>query len=369
MKLVTKPRSRSILLPEGKITVLRHVFECPRCRRSHALLDAELGLKAHGNHSLGVRQLIAWKGASMSFAEVSADLLHCHGLEVSAAEAARTAHDEGRRIAEVQGQKEERWSEPIKSDRRVFPPERQCQRLVLEADGTVVLTRPGEEHKTLWVGRAFGLEQRGKDSGGRPLLTESRYAAGAGTLDEFKASIDALANRMGARSAQAIAAVADGAPGLWRMLEEALPGAVLIQDYWHVNEHLWGLAKSLHGDGDAAKEEAKRWGEMLYDGRVKEIIEELEYRAKKARGEKRDRLLRERGYLEAGRERMDYPRYRREGWPIGSGAVEGACKHLVKERFAKTGARWKRDELGDVLALRLAKFNDEWDQYWMQEAA
>ena len=74
-------------------------------------------------------------------------------------------------------------------------------------------------------------------------------------------------------------------------------------------------------------------------------------------------------YFETGQARMDYPRYRREGWPIGSGAVEGTCKHLVKERFNVTGAQWLRDNIQNVLALRLAAFNDEWDFFWKEGKA
>ena len=58
---------------------------------------------------------------------------------------------------------------------------------------------------------------------------------------------------------------------------------------------------------------------------------------------------------------MDYPRYRGDGWPIGSGAVEGTCKHLVKERDNVTGARWRRDNIPFVLALRLSIFNEKWE--------
>ena len=61
---------------------------------------------------------------------------------------------------------------------------------------------------------------------------------------------------------------------------------------------------------------------------------------------------------------MDYARYEKQGWPIGSGAVEGTCKHLVKTRFGVTGARWRRKNIGKILALRLALFNNEWDKYW-----
>lgn len=61
---------------------------------------------------------------------------------------------------------------------------------------------------------------------------------------------------------------------------------------------------------------------------------------------------------------MDYARYCREGWPIGSGAIEGTCKHLVKERFGVTGARWKRERIRDVLALRLSMYNERWGEDW-----
>ena len=66
---------------------------------------------------------------------------------------------------------------------------------------------------------------------------------------------------------------------------------------------------------------------------------------------------------------MDYARYEREGWPIGSGAIEGTCKHLVKERFCITGAQWRRKSIPFMLALRLSIFNEEWDSIWQHEEA
>jgi hypothetical protein len=62
---------------------------------------------------------------------------------------------------------------------------------------------------------------------------------------------------------------------------------------------------------------------------------------------------------------MDYARYGAAGWPIGSGAVEGECKHLVKELFGVTGAHWRRGQIGDVLAARLTIANGEWEAAWM----
>lgn len=370
MKPVLRTRPRTILLREGELCIVRRVHECPSCRCSLAALDRELGVAPHERLSRSVLELVSYKAARMSFADVSEDLAHCHSINVSVSEVHRTAHKQGARIAELLEGRDERWNEPVSSERPVHPPEIDCEVVAFETDGVVVLTRPGEEHKTVWLARAFGIEHRGKDQGQRPFLTQSRFAAGAATLEEFRHNSRALANRMGARSATTTIALADGAPPLWRLIEEVLPGAVQIQDYWHVAQHLCGLSKQLHGEDAAAfTPDAERWKTMLWDGRVEELITELQGLAPSHQEPKRQHLEREIAYLEAGRHRMDYPRYRREHWPVGSGAIEGTCKHLAKQRFGITGARWKRATINNILALRLAQFNHEWQRYWQHEAA
>lgn len=258
----------------------------------------------------------------------------------------------------------------MRRDTPVFPPEIEAENLVLELDGTIVLTRAGEEHKTVWVGRGFDAAARTDNGAGRPMLTESRYTAGSGTLEEFRHHFLSLANRMGARSARRIAVVADGADPLWNLVRECIPSPIEIQDYWHVSEHLHDLAADLFGaESDEKTRRAREWCALLWESRVGDLIAELSELRRGKRDRKRKRLGDEIGHLEKGRHRMDYACYRKEGWPIGSGAIEGACKHLVKERFALTGARWRRDRIEDVLALRLAQFNGEWDRYWQKEAA
>jgi hypothetical protein len=59
-------------------------------------------------------------------------------------------------------------------------------------------------------------------------------------------------------------------------------------------------------------------------------------------------------YFERQQERMRYPDYLRRGFPIGSGAVEGACKHVVADRFKGGGMRWKLETADPVMQLRAA---------------
>jgi hypothetical protein len=53
----------------------------------------------------------------------------------------------------------------------------------------------------------------------------------------------------------------------------------------------------------------------------------------------------------------------KKGYPIASGAIEGACRHLVKDRLERTGMRWVRDGAQAMLDLRSTWLNDEWDAY------
>lgn len=359
-------RLRTILLREGEITLLRRVHECPSCRASHAPLDSELGAQPRQRIAIGVRELVCWHAAQNSFEDTAKTLKHCHSLTLSQSEVARIAHEDGSRIAAAQAERDERWTEPVTAETPVFPPEIRTENLVLEIDATAVLTRAGEEHKMVTCGRAFDASARTDNGSGRPMLLESRYAAGAASLGDFEAAFLALANRMGARGASRLAVVADGAEPLWNFICRLMPHATQIQDIWHVFEHLHDLSRTLFGE--ASEQAAERWCGLLRESRIDVLLEELRLLLKRHRGTKRKCLADKLRYLENGRHRMDYARYRAEGWPIGSGAIEGTCKHLVKERFALTGARWRRDQIEDVLALRLAQFNDEWQTHWPKAA-
>jgi len=321
----------------------------------------------HDRMTLGVAKKVAYEAAHASFPEASKHLRHQLGLEVSASECHRVAQPWGARLDERQRRREASWTAPVSRDSRPAPAERSPQRVVLEADATSALTRRGEEHKMVYCATAFGLEDRVEKDGGRELLLERRYGASGVDFEDFESRFRALAARLDAHRARAVAFVGDGAPCLWRMAEEHLPrGTVLIQDFWHVGEHLESASRLRHGEGEAAARAAERWRAMLRESQVEPILEELRASLGRLRGKRREALQGEIHYLESGRERMDYARYRADGWLLGSGAVEGTCKHLVKERYNLTGARWSRANIPFVLALRLSVFNEEWESDWQE---
>jgi hypothetical protein len=360
-----KPRQARTL--GGPLAYRRSVYECPACRSAHAPLDEELGLASGEKLTRRVVRKVAYAAANQSFGEASRTLAELADLGVSAAECARVAQQEGARIEQAQRQREAGHLRPVSPEQPAEPAEIASQRLVMEADAACVLTVAGEEHKSVYCATAFALEDRLRKEGSqqRPVLLQRRYAASAQNMEDFGPRLKALGYRMGMRGAQSTAFIADGAVCLWKWAGENLPAdTVLIQDFWHVMEHLAGLVGELYGSGAEAKALLEQWRGALRASRLDEILDHLRGEHKIRRGAKRKRLGEEIHYLESGRARMDYARFEEAGWPIGSGAAEGTCKHLIKERFCVTGAHWRRSNIAPVLALRQAIFNEEWDGYW-----
>ena len=361
-----KLRSRSITTCQGPVTYHRTVYECVVCRASYAPVDKELDLEPGEKYTRSVGRKAVYQGAqSGSFELAHESMVEMLGFALSRAEIVRATEAAGEQFDRLQREDESDWLRPVSPQHPSPTPVISPERLVLSADGTCVLTVNGEEHKTVYCGRAFDLSSRGrKDGSQRPFIVESRYAASGVDMGDFSQRFKALAYECGMRSAKAVAFLADGAVCLWKWAEEHLPrGSVLIQDFWHVCEHLSQLAKTLFDD-ENWKEPFHRWKQQIEESGVEQVIAELKGMFEKSRGSRRKALAREIGYLEKGKARMDYRRYKQEGWPIGSGSIEGTCKHLVKQRFCGTGARWRRANIPKVLALRVSMFNGTWAEDW-----
>lgn len=69
-------------------------------------------------------------------------------------------------------------------------------------------------------------------------------------------------------------------------------------------------------------------------------------------------------YMDNNREFMRYDEYLERGYPIGSGVVEGACRHLVKDRMELGGMHWSKPGAQAILELRAVKTNGDWNEFW-----
>jgi len=96
---------------------------------------------------------------------------------------------------------------------------------------------------------------------------------------------------------------------------------------------------------------------------VLEIIDEIRKKiTQKSLSKKASKTLRNvANYLEQHVDNMDYTNYKSLGLPIGSGMVESACKWLIQQRFKGVGMRWSIDGFNNLLYLRLAWVNNNFE--------
>lgn len=178
-----------------------------------------------------------------------------------------------------------------------------------------------------------------------------------------------LANEVHQRTAherRTIVAIMDGEPKLRDLQEATIPNAIGILDIWHVTEYLWKLAYCFHPEGsDEAEAFVETYLRKILEGKVGRAIGGIRQMATK-RGlskHKRKKVEQCLNYFDARRETMKYDEYLRAGYPIGSGVVEGACRHLVKDRMELTGMRWCVEGAQAILSLRAIYLNDDWNAF------
>ena len=201
----------------------------------------------------------------------------------------------------------------------------------------------------------------------RPVPYHKRVEA---QLVEDKATLFAsLAQQVQQRQieGQTLLFLSDGERRLWTLQKQYLPEAIGILDLWHVMEYLWKGAHVFHPEGST---QAQAWVgqqlEKLLEGKVGYVIGGLKQRRTKYRlkGNKKKTLHSVITYFHNNRAHMRYDEYIANGYPIGSGVAEGACRHLVKDRMERTGMRWTPDGAQAILDLRSTYLNEEWTPYW-----
>jgi hypothetical protein len=161
-------------------------------------------------------------------------------------------------------------------------------------------------------------------------------------------------------------ALCDGDRYLQRKLRAALPDFTLVLDFIHAYEYLWKAARALYGEGS---EEALSWvttqTRLMLSGRLSTVIDLLHQQAEAddCTSFCRKQCLKVAGYFEKNQQYMDYATYLQLGWPIASGVIEAACRHLVKDRMELSGMRWSETGAEHLLRLRAVAENQHWEAY------
>jgi hypothetical protein len=174
-------------------------------------------------------------------------------------------------------------------------------------------------------------------------------------------------NRQDGQWQRPMAFLYDGQESLWDAREGHLPAAgVDILDLLHVTPRLWKAAHVFHKEKSAGAEAFVRERCLrVLQGRVGGVIRGLREMATKhgLSGGKKKALAQVCAYLEKNRPRMRYDAYLAAGYPIASGVIEGACRHLVKDRLERAGMHWTPRGAQAMLDVRSMHVEGDWDGY------
>lgn len=142
----------------------------------------------------------------------------------------------------------------------------------------------------------------------------------------------------------------------------------IVLDLMHALTYLWTASYAFHPEGTAESQEwvTKRLRAML-EGKVSAVAAGMRRSAtlRKLRGSKRRAVDRCANYFLKYAPYMRYDEYLARGFPIASGVIEGACRHLIKDRMDLTGARWTVVGAEAVLRLRALRSSHDFEEYWL----
>lgn len=334
----------------GWLEVSRAYYHCASCGQGSAPYDEAAGLGAEAV-SPALAKACCLLAVDDSFGESSRKVGELLGERVSAKTIERLVHQVGGGVLVSQ----DRSLATFRQDRQVPAAAAHPRRLYVTADGTTAHERDGWHE--VKAGRLYWEDEKFR----RQNWTVGRFD----DSEIFGWQLWLAACRCGLREAKEVVFLGDGAAWIRSQKERHFGRATFIVDWYHANEHVWDCGKVLWGEGTAAAEAWSRERETwLWEGQTGRLLADLATALPRHRGAKREALASLRRYVATNEQEMRYDVFRSKGYDIGSGAVEGACNHVIKKRLKQSGMIWTRQGSSTTLALRVTWLNGQWSQLW-----
>ena len=345
-------RGRCFTTVCGVLRLPRWEYKC-QCGHIHVPWDAKQGLK--GRYTQGVAAAMMRLAAQLNYRAAAAELKH-QGIEVSHT----TLHQKVREWGSGEEVSDYVDEQSLEAGARWY----------VSCDGCHTNSRIGyQEVKVGSIGKDYPHQNATSVMKIRP--SSLRYVASRDSVADFRRQLAALATQTGiyqdenTMDTQEVVVIGDGAAWIWNLADEHFPGATEIVDYMHAKTHLYDVAKHAFGEED--QETVETWVNTtetpLYNGETSQVvarIRDLETQNPTIA----DVLEKQVGYFQKHAQRMQYRTFNEEGYQIGSGVIESACKHVVAERCKQAGMRWTRKGINAILFWRCLLKNDAWDTYW-----
>jgi hypothetical protein len=367
-------RQRTLVSLVGTLHYRRACSYCRSCGQGLAPFDQQAGITPR-QLTPAVERLATLAGAVCPSFERGADLLQeTAGVRLSEATVQRTTEDVGQRIADVLGQGMV-FGASTCWDWHQDAQGRSVAYFTLDATGT---RQQGPKGKAAEGRMAYGAGVYNpappewlRPAGAKTPPLVARYLSGLYPLAALGPLLRQQAAQVGMERAALWIALTDGGSGLeeFCQLNFNRPDLVMILDFYHAADYLKDLARALYPQQpDQAKEQGEQWCRLLKaeGGAVTlAVLREWDWPARKSAAlAEQWRKVQE--YFGNNLHRREYPEYEAQGWQIGSGVVESACKTVVGQRLKGAGMRWSEagaHALCHVRALYRSE-KGQWEAYW-----
>jgi len=354
---------KHLLTTVGHIRIPRRYYACRHCAAKQTPWDEWSGIDAI-QVTPHARKLLVTVSTAWSFDRASRKLKDLCHISVS--------DDTIERVCQHEGERARRWLRGSEQTAKTF--KQASGEPEFYSDGLKLNTTEGWREMRLNLlqkrprAAAVGPEQW-KD---RVLPEPSMRLASCCIADSrlTGAMWQRWSEQMGLEHSSELSVIADGAPWIWEQARRRLsPQASWCVDVYHVSEDLHRCGKAMFGEGESARTWARgELQELIRVGGPK-YLRRLEEQIAQTSEASHVRALNDlRTYLRGNQDRMWYAQRLSEGKPIGSGAIEGACKK-IGSRLKLNSARWRPRRAERFGALLCMEYADQSQPYWSQQAA
>jgi len=339
-------RERTIIAVSGKITFKRSYHYCSNCKYGFCPADKALDIPERGNLTKEMQKRVLDFGVNDTFEEAAQRWNVHYSTKIS--------NHLVRNVVDHAGQDLENCN-LVNVYENLFQKENSGQ-LIISMDGSMV---PVRNYQNGWKEIKLGLVIRGehykeKDGENRGEVTQSIYVAEAENLSKFKDALDEAINVQKVVDHKKTVVLGDGAPWIWNIADEICYGAHQVLDWYHAIEASYTCLREVFEDEPEKVEEyCEKLKELsLQENGVNPMIIQLNEIKKNIKENQQDLIRKLETYYENNRERMKYYEMKSLGFPIGSGFIESAHKHVLQTRLKRAGQHWGVKRAGRMAKLR-----------------
>ncbi|MFQ5868184.1 MAG: UPF0236 family transposase-like protein [bacterium] len=345
---------RKIGTLSGPITINRRRLRCLSCGLDNYPLDKLIGRNT--KHTLPVIERALYLSTDLSYKKTSDTLFKLTGAEISHGQIQSLAKKEGALV----GKDLEKMASDLFGlglDPGEVVHRSKDDTLIVAIDGGNIPDRARDKFEAK-VGIVYGI--KANVSKNRVALVDRVGYASLENAYKFGQKLLCLARRHGVMSAGRVLAIGDGAGWIRRLVRDFFPGAIYLLDLYHLKRR---LKEVLNQDEDGSLGEAII--KTCLEGRPNDALTLLNQFIPK-NPEQMEKFRKLKVYIHSNR--TGIANYGRTDL-FGSGAVEKAIDLIVSRRFKLRGMSWLRPGAAGMLALRLLRFNGEWDKHWQWRMA